>query len=225
MARNGFEPAPVETRFADAVFAGPQVSVEGFDPVDLLPERAADKLRALRQRAADLHMLVPQFEALDQINAERIKCDRELKRLTAAASDNGFNLPPEDHRVITTERRLNKLSDELARLTALRETRTATWRDVISVLSSVEGWLKNGRPHGTTIEAVELEPPKLAKGESGLLDQIENRRRRVRELRADLARIEAAPFPSSFAKQRMREQVEQLGAARRAERQRVDRTC
>ena len=78
------------------------------------------------------------------------------------------------------------------------------------MLSSVEGWLKNGRPHGTTIEAVELEPPKLAKGESGLLDQIENRRRRVRELRADLARIEAAPFPSSFAKQRMREQVEQL---------------
>ena len=112
MARNGFEPAPVETRFADAVFAGPQVSVEGFDPVDLLPERAADKLRALRQRAADLHMLVPQFEQVDQINTERIKCDRELKRLTAAASDNGFNLPPEDHRVITTQRRLNKLSDE-----------------------------------------------------------------------------------------------------------------
>jgi hypothetical protein len=32
----------------------------------------------------------------------------------------------------------------------------------------------------------------------------------VRELRADLARIAAAPFPSSFCKARMRKQVEAL---------------
>jgi hypothetical protein len=35
-------------------------------------------------------------------------------------------------------------------------------------------------------------------------------RRRVRELRADLHRIESAPFPSSHCKQRMRQQVEGL---------------
>jgi hypothetical protein len=41
-------------------------------------------------------------------------------------------------------------------------------------------------------------------------DAIERHRRRVRELRADLHRIESAPFPSSHAKQRMRAQIEAL---------------
>jgi hypothetical protein len=74
----------------------------------------------------------------------------------------------------------------------------------------VENWLRDGRPSGTTLEAVEVDVPKPVKGESGLFDQIENRRRRVRELKAAKHTIESAPFPSSFAKQRMREMVEQL---------------
>ena len=48
----------------------------------------------------------------------------------------------------------------------------------------------------------------MAKGENGVLDAIENRRRRGRELKADLHRIASAPFPSSHAKQRMRGQIE-----------------
>ena len=51
---------------------------------------------------------------------------------------------------------------------------------------------------------------KLAKGEAGLLDAIENRRRRVRELKADQHRIRSAPFPSGHAKQRMRAQIDAL---------------
>jgi hypothetical protein len=51
---------------------------------------------------------------------------------------------------------------------------------------------------------------KLVKGETSLIDAIENRRRRVRELKADLHRIRSAPFPSSHAKAQMRAQVEQL---------------
>jgi hypothetical protein len=56
----------------------------------------------------------------------------------------------------------------------------------------------------------EGEVPKLAKGENGLLDAIENRRRKVREARADLHRIQSSSFPSSYCKQRMREQIGQL---------------
>ena len=41
------------------------------------------------------------------------------------------------------------------------------------------------------------------------LDAIENRRRRVRELRADLHRVRSAPLPSSYAKAQMRAMVEQ----------------
>jgi hypothetical protein len=63
---------------------------------------------------------------------------------------------------------------------------------------------------GSTSRAVvEIEPPKLAKGES-LMDGILRLQRRGRELRADLHRIESSCFPSSYCKQRMREQIEQL---------------
>jgi hypothetical protein len=58
-------------------------------------------------------------------------------------------------------------------------------------------------------EDYEGEPPKLAKGET-VIDGIERLRRRVRELKADLHRIASAPFPSAYAKQRAREQVEAL---------------
>jgi hypothetical protein len=48
------------------------------------------------------------------------------------------------------------------------------------------------------------------KGENGLLDAIENRRRRVRELRAAAHRIESAPFSSAHARAKIREEVEAL---------------
>jgi hypothetical protein len=60
------------------------------------------------------------------------------------------------------------------------------------------------------LEDFEGPEPTLNKGENGILDAIERHRRRVRELRADLHRIESAPFPSSHAKQRMRAQIEAL---------------
>jgi hypothetical protein len=91
-----------------------------------------------------------------------------LKRLTSPAHDDGFNLPPDNRRVIEAQRTLDKATD------------------------------------------FEGPEPKLHKGESGLLDAIENRRRRARELKAAAARIAASPFPSSYCKQRLREQVEQL---------------
>ena len=69
--------------------------------------------------------------------------------------------------------------------------------------------MRDGKPGNTTLEAVEVEPPKLNKGET-VVDAIERHRRRVRELRADLHRIESAPYPSSSAKQRMRAQIGQL---------------
>jgi hypothetical protein len=209
MARNGFEPAPVEIRFSDAVFAGPQASVEGFDVLDLLPSAAADKLRALRQRAEDLHKVVPEFERLQDASLERIKVERELKRLTDAASDGGFNLPATDHRVIVAQRRLDKLTAETQRLRELREARSAAWQTVSRVQRDVEDWLRSDRPSGTTFADHDGEAPTLNKGET-ILDAVERLRRRGRELRADLHRVQSAPYPASFAKQRMREQVEIL---------------
>jgi hypothetical protein len=49
----------------------------------------------------------------------------------------------------------------------------------------------------------EIEVVKLNKNET-VTDAIERYRRRRRELRADQRRIQSAPYPSSYAKQRMR---------------------
>jgi hypothetical protein len=79
--------------------------------------------------------------------------------------------------------------------------------------AAVESWLRDGKPSGVRLEDFEGPEPTLNKGENGILDAIENRRRRVRELRADLHRIESAPFPSSHAKAQMRAQIGQLAQA------------
>jgi hypothetical protein len=69
--------------------------------------------------------------------------------------------------------------------------------------------LKDGSAPDTVLQDYDGPEPKLAKGER-LLNAIENRRRRARELRADLHRIRSAAFPSSHAKAQMRAQIEAL---------------
>ena len=51
----------------ERVNSGPTVlssfSLDQGDPTTWLPEGAADRLRALRQRSSDLHRILPEFEA------------------------------------------------------------------------------------------------------------------------------------------------------------------
>jgi hypothetical protein len=141
---------------------------------------------------------------------ERIEVENRLRQLQDHPQDFGHNLPPDDRRVVMQQRLVDKLSGDLQRLRERSETRAAAWQAASGALANVETWLKSGRPGNTVLETVETEPPKLAKNEAGLLDAVENRRRRVRELRADQHRIQSAPFPSAYAKAQMRRQIEQL---------------
>lgn len=54
--------------------------------------------------------------------------------------------------------------------------------------------------------------PELRKGETAI-DAVERLRRRVRELKADVDRTRAAPWPSKMAKGRMRERIDELAEA------------
>ncbi len=177
--------------------------------IEWLPPAAAERLRLLRQRAADAHRLIPEFETIREASMRKIEAANELKRLTDHPQDFGFNLKPDDPRVKTAIKHLEKMTADLKRLTELREVRTAAWHAASAALAACESWLRDGKPHGTTFEEVETEPPKLDKGED-VLSGIERLRRRVRELRADLHRIASAPFPSSYDKAQMRAQVEAL---------------
>jgi hypothetical protein len=67
--------------------------------------------------------------------------------------------------------------------------------------------IRDGPP--TPFRSRLTEPPKLNKGET-IIEAVERFRRRVRELKADLHRIQSAPFPSTHAKTKMRAQIEAL---------------
>jgi hypothetical protein len=207
-ASGGFTPAPAEPT--------PPISFNplqpSFDAVELLPPAAAERLRKLRLRSADAHVVIPEFETIHQASMERVTAEKDLRRLVDHPQDHGFGLPVTDARVIAAQRTLDKATAEFRRLTELQEVRTAAWRQASAALQACEGYLRHGVPNGCTLEAVDVEPPKLAKNGGGLLDAIENRRRLVREGKAELHRIRSAPFTSGYAKQRMRAQVEAAAA-------------
>jgi hypothetical protein len=204
-------PAPTITVIAPTPIAAGIHTQPPFDAIELLPPAAADKLRQLRERASDAHRLTVPYEDIRQASMARIEAENALKRLTNHPHDHGFRLKPDDRRVIAAQRTLDKTTDELRRLQERQATRSAAWNAAGRVPQACEAWLRDGRPGGTTLEAVEVEPPKLLKGED-VLSAVERLRRRVRELRADLHRLASATMPSSYAKQKMREQVGQLAA-------------
>jgi hypothetical protein len=89
------------------------------------------------------------------------------------------------------------------RLNARCERTNAASQVALRTRTAVEAWLKN-RPGGTTIEDWVGPDPKPAKSED-IITTVSRLERRTRELRADLHRVESAPFPSSYGKERMRE--------------------
>ena len=71
-----------------------------FDMIELLPERAQDRLRALRQRSDDLHAIIPPFAELQEATTARTEAENRLRKLQAHPQDHGFNLREDDPRVI-----------------------------------------------------------------------------------------------------------------------------
>jgi hypothetical protein len=208
----GFPPAPLVATVAPAELPGAVHAQPQFDPVDRLARvpAAADKMRLLAQRSDDHHAIIPEFETVREASMAKIAAANALKRLTDHPQDGGFGLKDDDRRVIVATKDLEKATADFKRLQELQEVRTAAWRTVSQAKAACEDFLRHGVPGNCTIEAaVEVEPPKLLKGET-VLDAIERHRRRGRELKADLHRIASAPYPSSYAKAKMREQVERL---------------
>ena len=152
------------------------------DLIEWLPAGAADKLRALRQRAHDLHAVTVPFDERLQLSTEKTAAATRLQRLQAHPSENGFNLDDDDPRVIAAQRELAKLTDELDRLMKLDGERTAAWRVASSVLWNVELSVEDGKPSGVVLQDYDGPPPALNKNES-ITDAIERLRRRGREFR------------------------------------------
>ena len=202
----GFTPGPANPQSLS--FAGPHTAPQ-FDVIELLPEERKDLLRKIRQHADDTCALAVPFEEVRAASMDRVEKENALRRLTSHQQDGGFNLPETDSRVIAAQQALTKATEDLRRLQERAETRAAAQQAALRVLAAAETWLREGVAGNCRIEPIETEPPKLNKGET-VTDAIERLRRRVRELKADLHRIQSAPFPSKHAKARLREAIETL---------------
>ena len=176
-----------------------------FDVIELLPENRKEFLRLMRDRRSEKYAANIPFETI-RAGSERVTAAAsEVKRLT----DSRLHVKPDDRQVIAAQRALAEAKDDLERTKARSEKLAAAAHAVGASLTNVESWLRHGRPPGTVLEAVEVEPPKLLKGES-LLDGAARFERRSRELRADIHRVRSAPYPSGHVKRKIREQVAQL---------------
>jgi hypothetical protein len=205
---SGLIPGPTAITTTQAPFTVGAPTVPAFDVIEVLPLAAADRLRKLRDRSRDAHALIPPHGEIQEAIAEQREAERVLQKLIDHPSKRGHKLPQDDRRVVEATKTLERAAADLRRLNERAEARSQAWRAASGALAATESWLRFGRPPGTTLEAVAaVEPPKLLKGES-LVDAVERLRRRGRELRANLNCVNSAPFPSSYAKQRAREQVE-----------------
>jgi hypothetical protein len=196
--------------------AEPQLQV-GYAPSDIrtdavayLPVAAADKLRALRERSSERHAATIPFSEIQDASVTRQQAETRLKRLLAHPAENGFGLDPGDPRCVAAQALVDRTTADLRRLNERAASLTAAWHAVSQALSACEAWIKNGIPGNVTLEDYDGPEVKLTKNENGLLDAIEKRRVKVKGLHADLSRIRAAPYPKTYAKQRMRSEIAAL---------------
>ena len=166
---------------------------------------ARDRYRALSQRVEDLHAVCIPFDQRQQAGTDRVAAENRLQRLLTPRSQGGFGLEETDSRVALARKDLADKTEEQKRLSDLDEIRSSNWRTASTLLSTVNAWLRGGQPPGTQLQAAEVPMPKLDKG--GLLETIERLRHRQKEIAADIRRVQASPYPSSFTKKKMREQI------------------
>jgi hypothetical protein len=181
------------------------------DPAQWLPPAAAERLLELRQRVEDRRNLLPDFEQRKSANEEKRAAERRLQELVGHPQEGGHGLGDDHPSVISAKRQLEQVTNAAKRIDDLYETRSRELRAVSAALANVESWRKHGMPAGTMLEQIEVAAPKLNRNES-VADAISRHRLRARELKADIARIAASPFPSSHARAKIRQEIEALAS-------------
>ncbi len=211
-ATTGFQPAPISGVVAPTPLPGAPHISPSFDVIEILPERAQDRLRKLRQRSADMHAIIPPFADLQEASAERTAAENRLRQLQAHPQDHGKNLAPDHPSVVQAQRALDRATREFELIKQRSEDRAAAWRVASAPVAACDDWLRHGKPHGTVLEDYDPpEPPALLKNET-LLDGIARLQRRGRELRADIHRVRSACYTQAEAMALVSATVENWGS-------------
>lgn len=177
----------------------------GGDPLEVLPPGAREKVATFQARREDITLLSrADFENEQMLRAEIFRHEARITELRRPRGEGGFGLDDSAPQIIAEQRKLDQKRGDLGRLLATKEARAAEGRRLGELLRNIEDTIR-ARPAGTVGTMINVEVPAFR---GNVLDGIENRRRRLRELRADLARIRHAPHPSAVRKAAMIAQVD-----------------
>ncbi|WP_141713676.1 hypothetical protein [Bradyrhizobium elkanii] len=188
------------------------MTINAADALDVLPPAAREQVEAMKLRAEELGALYRENFASEQAaRISIVKSEQRIAELQKPRSMGGYGCDDDSQQVVAERRKLDRARADLARLLAAQAPRDAENARLGRLLQNIEAAIA-ARPAGTVAQTVEIEVPNF---KGNVLDAIEARRRRLRELESDRARCRAAPWPSATAKARMREQIETLAESGR----------
>ena len=174
-----------------------------------LPASAKAVMAELRSEKEDQRSL---SMAASEKQSNAVQAKHLLERDLRAFTENpDVRRRPEayDHQVLTLTNAVEKAKVEISRCNNIMEIRAARHGQIAHLLAAVEDHV--GRiPPASAIVAFTGEAAKAPRGD--LVDAVEVVRRKILERKSDVAAIEAAPIPSSVAKQLARQQIDALAA-------------
>jgi hypothetical protein len=185
-----------------------------FDPADVLPTEAREKLLGLRAERDDARAMVSAaWDRLEEVQepaqAASTRLQHLAEELSHARDIRSRQARLADHpRFVEATERARWTEEALKRARQSYETRSVRVQALASLVTNLEAWLRDLPPGSTVIEH-HVEPAKPRKGET-VFDAVERLRRRLEDLRADLVQVERAPITSAAAKARARGEIEAL---------------
>ena len=159
-----------------------------------LPLDAAEKLRDLRQAAADAHAIVmAATQQLREAQAERAHA--EFERQLSFQRD-----PKSDKRVQElADVRLARAREKIERAQILVGEREARWNTLAHLVARLDEWLRKVPDELDVVPYPPARLPTPKKGERPQ-DTADKARKDIARLTADLRRVSSAPIPSTVAK-------------------------
>lgn len=188
--------------------AGPSTRFNFPDDVlKRLPPKGAHKLRELRQAREDQRVLVlAASDACRDAREAKMRAQSDLRMATMPRANGGRGLLPGSDEEVRLRTLIAEHGDELTRHNELMLLRSGQLEFQSHLLDALDGFVRD-LPADSSIS--DHTAPTIKAGVD-LHDAVEKARHRIRQLRADLDEVRAAPFPSSVVKKAIASQVAAL---------------
>ncbi len=203
----GFAVASAATADNGAPLPGLMAMMRLGDPIaELLPPESVEGFRAIELKRDEAHVVVrATVERQQELRLDILQHQNHINKVKTPRGAGGPNLDDSSAQVIAEQKKLDRKLADQRRLTASLEASAAIWNDTSNLIRNIEQYVA-GRPGGCIGKTVTIDTPSF---KGNVLDAIENRRRRGRELKADLHRVRSSPWPSTIAKTKERQRNEQ----------------